>query len=126
MKPLAATYVQNGNIVFITRPHGYKLTEDIYNGLMQSRSSWICLWKFGPCQHDPQPRQDTEFIIEDLPGQFPDINIPDELEAMTGVSFQLVCFMYDIIYTLESLVYCLQVLTKIYNKYLKLKVLVVT
>ena len=33
----------------------------------QAEFEFVC----GPCQHDLQPRHDTEFISEDLPGQFP-------------------------------------------------------
>ena len=58
------------------------ITEDIYNAANQDQAEFVC----GPCQYDLQPRHDNEFIIEDLPGQFPDIDIPDE-----AVSFQLVC-----------------------------------
>ena len=50
---------------------------DIYNAANrdQAEFEFVC----SPCQH-----HDTEFIIEDLPGQFPDI--PDEV-----VSSELVC-----------------------------------
>ena len=59
------------------------ITEDIYNAANRDQFEFVC----GPCQHhDLQPRHDTEFISEDMPGQFPDIDIPDE-----AVSFQLVC-----------------------------------
>ena len=62
MKLSAATYVQNGNIVFVTR---VTITEDIYNAANrdQAELEFVC----GPCQHDLQPRYDTEFIVEDLP-----------------------------------------------------------
>ena len=62
------------------------ITEDIYNAANrdQAEFEFVC----GPWQHKLQPRDDTEFIIEYLLGQFPDIYIPGE-----AVSFQLVCII---------------------------------
>ena len=65
MKPLATSSLL----------HGYnRITEDIYNAANRDQAEFVC----GLCQHDLQPRHNTEFIIEDLPGQFPDFDIPDE------------------------------------------------
>ena len=50
------------------------ITEDIYTAANRDQAEFVC----GLCQHELQPRHGTELIIEELPGQFPDIDIPDE------------------------------------------------
>ena len=65
------------------------IKEDIYNAANRDQAEFEFV--FYPCQHDLRPRQDTEFIIEDFPGQFPNIDIPDK-----AVSFQLVCTISNI------------------------------